>query len=69
MDALQLPCKANWVPSQKYGAAKPVLCDPYGNMLIKKTQHGSKTYYWWAKVGRANYCRFAGGLTPPRASY
>ena len=44
MDALKFPIKATWVPGKRAGSM--VLEDPYGNRLIKKTEHGSKAFYW-----------------------
>ena len=43
MDTLQFPIDATWVPGKRAGSL--VLEDPYGNRLIKKTEHGSKAFY------------------------
>ena len=44
MDTLEFPIDAKWVPGKRAGSL--VLEDPYGNRLIKKTEHGSKAFYW-----------------------
>ena len=46
MDAFQFPIEATWVPSKNSRSNKPVLVDPYGNRLIKKSEYGSKVFYW-----------------------
>ena len=47
MDTLQFPIDATWVPGKRAGSL--VLEDPYGNRLIKKTEHGSKAFYWCSR--------------------
>lgn len=46
MDAFEFPIDATWVPSKNTRSNKPVLVDPYGNRLIKKSDYGSKVFYW-----------------------
>ena len=46
MDVFKLPIEATWVPSMNSRSNKPVLVDPYGNRLIKKSEYGSNAFYW-----------------------
>ena len=44
MDAIKFPVDATWVPGKHVGSQ--VLEDPYGNRLIKKSEYGSRAFYW-----------------------